>query len=302
MAGPKRALTRAGGPTVRRSVAAGLAAAWAIGCGGEPASEGRAVNAAPGVAEAALVPGSGPAGACDAGTYDPPARDGAPADAFSLRLNIPAFRLTASAEDAPVVSLPVSVGAPEFPTPVGDFLITDVTWNPWWDPPDSEWAKGRRPEPPGPANPMGSVKIRFGPLLFLHGTPDTASIGTPSSHGCVRLRDRDALLLSGWLLAAGTPDSTAGLPQVYGETRTVRLVRPVRFAIAYETAELADGDLVLHPDPYGRAPDPVGTALGVLEAAGIPATERVRARLPAASPAPGAPPVRIPLDSLRREP
>jgi hypothetical protein len=37
------------------------------------------------------------------------------------------------------------------------------------------------------------------------------------------------------------------------ETRTIRLSRPVRINLVYELAEVRDGQLVLHPDVYGRA-------------------------------------------------
>lgn len=289
-------------PAVRglRTVGAALVASWAIGCGSGPAPTRRASSA--GGSAAGWVGGLGEAGSCAAGTYDPPAQGVVPAPRAAIRLNIPAFRLTASADGAAALSLPASVGAPDFPTPVGDFLVTDITWNPSWTPPDSEWAEGREPEPPGPDNPMGSVKMRFAPLLFVHGTPDTASIGTAASHGCVRLRDRDAVRLAEWLLAAGAPPPDTGVPRAGAETLEVRLQRPVRLAIVYETAELVDGFLLLHPDVYGRLPDPVRPALAVLEVAGIPASDRVRARLAAATPGPRGPSARIPLDSLRGEP
>lgn len=30
-------------------------------------------------------------------------------------------------------------------------------------------------------------------LIYIHGTPDEASLGTPVSHGCIRMRNRDVI-------------------------------------------------------------------------------------------------------------
>jgi murein L,D-transpeptidase YcbB/YkuD len=65
----------------------------------------------------------------------------------------------------------VSVGLPGYETPKGEYKMREVIWNPWWHPPNSDWARGRKPESPGPDNPMGRVKIHFAPLLYIHGTP-----------------------------------------------------------------------------------------------------------------------------------
>ena len=41
-------------------------------------------------------------------------------------------------------------------------------------------------------------------LIYIHGTNDEASLGTPASHGCVRLSNRDAIELSD-LVRPGCP-------------------------------------------------------------------------------------------------
>ena len=43
----------------------------------------------------------------------------------------------------------------------GDFSVRRVIWNPRWVPPNSKWARGKKPMGPGPDNPMGRVKIFF---------------------------------------------------------------------------------------------------------------------------------------------
>ena len=50
----------------------------------------------------------------------------------------------------------VATGQAIYPTPLGKFDIV-VKWkDPWWYPPDSPWAKGAKPIPPGPGNPLGT--------------------------------------------------------------------------------------------------------------------------------------------------
>src|SRR5581483_6300131 len=50
----------------------------------------------------------------------------------------------------------VATGQAAYPTPLGRFAIV-VKWrNPWWYPPNSPWAKGAKPIPPGPGNPLGT--------------------------------------------------------------------------------------------------------------------------------------------------
>src|SRR5512132_4080333 len=55
-----------------------------------------------------------------------------------------------------VRSFRVATGRSQYPTPTGSFRIVDMQMNPWWRPPDSAWAKGLKPIPPGPGNPLGT--------------------------------------------------------------------------------------------------------------------------------------------------
>ena len=87
----------------------------------------------------------------------------------------------------------VATGQSAYPTPLGRFTIA-VKWrNPWWYPPNSPWAKGQKPIPPGPGNPLGTRWMGLSaPGVGIHGTPDAASIGYSVSHGCIRMRISDA--------------------------------------------------------------------------------------------------------------
>jgi lipoprotein-anchoring transpeptidase ErfK/SrfK len=82
----------------------------------------------------------------------------------------------------------VATGQASFPTPLGSFEIVRMQENPWWLPPDSDWAEGAEPIPPGPGNPLGTRWMGLStPAVGIHGTPDAASIGYSASHGCIRM-------------------------------------------------------------------------------------------------------------------
>jgi lipoprotein-anchoring transpeptidase ErfK/SrfK len=99
----------------------------------------------------------------------------------------------------------VATGQAVYPTPSGIFSIVQMQRDPWWLPPDSEWARGLQPVPPGPGNPLGTRWMGISaPGVGMHGTPDDASIGYSRSHGCIRMHIPDAE----WLfnhVAVGTP-------------------------------------------------------------------------------------------------
>jgi lipoprotein-anchoring transpeptidase ErfK/SrfK len=104
-----------------------------------------------------------------------------------------------------VRSFHVATGRSQYPTPAGTFRIVDMQTNPWWRPPDSDWAKGLKPIPPGPGNPLGTRWMGLSaPGVGIHGTPDSASIGYSASHGCIRMLIPEAT----WLfdhVQLGTP-------------------------------------------------------------------------------------------------
>jgi lipoprotein-anchoring transpeptidase ErfK/SrfK len=87
----------------------------------------------------------------------------------------------------------VATGQSIYPTPLGRYSIL-VKWrNPWWYPPNSRWAQGQKPIPPGPNNPLGTRWMGLSaPGVGIHGTPNPASIGYSVSHGCIRMYIADA--------------------------------------------------------------------------------------------------------------
>jgi lipoprotein-anchoring transpeptidase ErfK/SrfK len=82
----------------------------------------------------------------------------------------------------------VATGQSIYPTPLGKFQIVVMWKNPWWYPPASPWAKGEKPVPPGPGNPLGTRWMGLSaPGVGIHGTPEDGSIGYSLSHGCIRM-------------------------------------------------------------------------------------------------------------------
>ena len=93
-----------------------------------------------------------------------------------------------------VQTFPVATGQSVYPTPLGTFTIVDMQRNPWWRPPTQDaWARGLKPVPPGPGNPLGTRWMGLSaPGVGIHGTPDAASVGYSASHGCIRMFIPDA--------------------------------------------------------------------------------------------------------------
>jgi murein L,D-transpeptidase YcbB/YkuD len=209
-----------------------------------------------------------------------------PTDTASLRLvlNIPAYRLDAFVDGRLAGSMRVAIGSKEHPTPIGHYAVTDVTWNPWWYPPPSPWARGDTVTPPCPANPMGRVKLRFAPSFFIHGTPMVRSVGRASSHGCVRSRNDDALALAELAARHGASDSASrvGAWAAGRATRHLTLTRVVPLDVRYDLAEMRGDSLHLYPDVYARVRRMgrrLSLVLAVLAASGMDSTRVDRVRL-----------------------
>jgi L,D-transpeptidase ErfK/SrfK len=89
---------------------------------------------------------------------------------------------------------PVATGQAIYPTPRGEWHIVVKYRNPWWYPPTQDaWARGLKPVPPGPNNPLGTRWMGLNaPGVGIHGTDAPTSIGYSASHGCVRMQVPDA--------------------------------------------------------------------------------------------------------------
>jgi murein L,D-transpeptidase YcbB/YkuD len=172
-----------------------------------------------------------------------------------LDLNIPAQKLVVYEGDAVLRTYRVSTGMKGHDTPTGSFAIQRAEWNPWWRPPEREWAKDDKVTPPGPTNPMGRVKLFFMPYYFIHGSPAEKEIGTPASHGCVRMRNTDAIALARLLHARAAPQVTPKqIDAILAKSRTTREVgfrSSIPLVVRYDAVVVEDGHLRIYPDIYG---------------------------------------------------
>jgi murein L,D-transpeptidase YcbB/YkuD len=221
------------------------------------------------------------------------------------RLNIPAYRIDVLDDSAVVRTYRVAVGMRRYPTPTGSFAFHEVTWNPWWTPPKSEWARLDTVTPPGPANPLGKVKLRFDGLVFLHGTPNPSSIGRAASHACVRLRNRDAIAIAREILSRDSSDlPVTAMDSILADwkpTRSAKVRAPVRFEIVYQLAEVRDTVLWLYPDIYRRGGEGhVAGAMRALAAAAVDTLQVDRAALERSGTRARTRAVSIPLKGLIR--
>lgn len=135
-----------------------------------------------------------------------------------LVVNIPQRRLyyfpkPKANELATVVTFPIGIARPGWPTPLGQTIITDKYRDPSWTVPESILEEHRsqgEPDfpayfPPGPDNPLGMVAFRTGfEQILLHGTNRPWGVGMRVSHGCIRLypENSEALFLQ---MPIGTP-------------------------------------------------------------------------------------------------
>ena len=109
---------------------------------------------------------------------------------ITLHADLSTRKLIVKQGEAVIKTYDVAVGQDRYPTPIGEFTIRRIVWNPSWKPPPgAAWAKGKTAKGPGdPGNPMKVVKIFFhDPDYYIHGTGDVESLGSAASHGCLRM-------------------------------------------------------------------------------------------------------------------
>lgn len=173
-----------------------------------------------------------------------------------LQVNIPARELRVIEHETVVATYPVAVGARGFQSPTMTDQVTQLIWNPSWIPPDSPWAAGASPAPPGPNNPLGPVKMPLSGGYRIHGTNKPASIGRAASHGCFRMNNDDAAALGWYLQERMSTQTDPSYRDTYTKNRyrtyVVNLAAPVTVEVIYEAVEIRDRMLVLNQDVYGR--------------------------------------------------
>jgi lipoprotein-anchoring transpeptidase ErfK/SrfK len=101
---------------------------------------------------------------------------------FRIDVDLGARRLTLFDGDAVVFGSDIAIGAPDTPTPIGYFSVTDLVATDDPDGPYGPNAVGLS----GHSNELTEFAGGDG-QVGIHGTNDPGSIGRPVSHGCVRL-------------------------------------------------------------------------------------------------------------------
>lgn len=116
-----------------------------------------------------------------------------PSGTVVLRIDVSARKLTVFSDGTPFRTFSVAVGKKATSSPVGEWKIINKAVN-WGDGFGTRW--------------MG-LNVPWG-IYGIHGTNKPWSIGTPASHGCIRMHNKDVELLYKWV-ELGTEVQIMGL-------------------------------------------------------------------------------------------
>lgn len=120
-----------------------------------------------------------------------------------VKINRSSCTLTVYNNNVIVSTYPIAVGRKYHRTPVGRFIVTEKIRNPIWYPPPKMRIEDptlpkimKQPNPLGPrwigiSRVRGRGVARYG----MHGTTHPESIGSKASFGCIRLFNKDIVLL-----------------------------------------------------------------------------------------------------------
>lgn len=189
-----------------------------------------------------------------------------------LVINVAARQMHVYLGGKHVKTYPIAVGTGGYPTPLGPRSLDQVVLNAWWFPPDSEWAKDDKPTPPGKNNPLGSLKMRLGGTIMAHGTNKPKTIGTPASHGCIRMFTEDAKELALWVVANVASESVALFSEAeahQGRSYYINLPQSVPVEVVYDIVELKNDELLVYRDIYSRVPNKIDAIRTELELFGV---------------------------------
>jgi L,D-transpeptidase ErfK/SrfK len=175
-----------------------------------------------------------------------------------LVVNVPQRMLYAFADGQLIGAWPVTVGRPDWPTPLGSFRIAALTLNPTWHVPpairaemEEEGIPVEAEVKPGPKNPLGQrwIGLDHGGI-GIHATNHPRSIFHFGSHGCIRLEPEAA-------------------KQVFEQVHRSEAVEIVYQPVAL--AALSDGRIFLEsdPDPYELGRPDIDAVHAAARAAGI---------------------------------
>jgi L,D-transpeptidase ErfK/SrfK len=159
-----------------------------------------------------------------------------------ILVNLPERRLDVVLDGGHRASWPVTIGAPDWQTPTGRFVLGKPVRDPSWQVPASiraEFARHGRQlpavVPPGPGNPLGSLWMGLGrDNLGIHAAPGERTVH--GSHGCLRLAPAHAWQLAAWW----RPGLVVDVVYQREKRLTIQGTHWVE----------------VHSDPYGRMPVP----------------------------------------------
>lgn len=122
-----------------------------------------------------------------------------------LEVNLAERKLHVYKGEQEIAVHPVAVGSEKWPTPTGEWTISQVIFNPRWVPPKEEsWAEDEEIAEPGdPDNPLGVVQLVYEPPNSIHGTKDLKSLGKAVSHGSIRVSNEVGVELAKMIMQAG---------------------------------------------------------------------------------------------------
>jgi lipoprotein-anchoring transpeptidase ErfK/SrfK len=109
---------------------------------------------------------------------------------YFITVDRSAFRLHFYKRLRRVKSYVIAVGQVGFETPEGLYHIQNKAVNPAWSVPNEAWAgelAGQVIPSGSPDNPIKSRWMGIYDGAGIHGTDDTASLGSAASHGCIRM-------------------------------------------------------------------------------------------------------------------
>ncbi|MBY0398763.1 L,D-transpeptidase [Myxococcota bacterium] len=124
--------------------------------------------------------------------------------------------------------IPVAIGSPAHPSPIGEFKVWQVVHDPAWNPGRTARSLGAHRVPAGPDGPLGVAKIPIQGEYALHGGANWLTVGKPITLGCLRATDASILELIAWLESRG---ALAAKPARRSGERPQAFKRPARFVI-----------------------------------------------------------------------
>jgi hypothetical protein len=149
--------------------------------------------------------------------------------AVSIHVDLSAQRMTVYA-DGQTYEWPVSTAREGYVTPRGTYHPTSLQLMHY----SSKYENSPMPH---------SIFFRGG--YAIHGTYETAHLGRPVSHGCVRLSPANAALLYGLVKAEGATITISGVPPASRSVAPLYRHRPKTGGSGFEQPSLYP------PEPYG---------------------------------------------------